>query len=178
MGICIRSFQGIWMMLIQGLHIQRKVQRKHMVTSPVEHLHLPVGPQWHFHHYVPVPAVPPPWYIFYIVLFSKESQTISISCSKLFNGFFGQTKSQVLIWVDNAFMMRTLDIFPASSSTILCIPGTLSACSSSDRQSTLPLQGLCICSSWECPPMPWFLPHFRSLLRRHLFGDSFADYCI
>ena len=56
-------------------------------------------------------------------IFSKKSQTILISYLKLFSGFFGQTKSQVLIWVYNAFMMWPLDVFPNSPSTLLCIPG-------------------------------------------------------
>lgn len=87
--------------------------------------------------------------VFFCFFFPKKSQTILISCLKLFSGFFGQTKSQVLIWVCNAFMMRALDVFPTSSA-LLCIPGNLSSCSY--RQSTLPLQGLCTWSSWECPP--------------------------
>lgn len=44
-------------------------------------------------------------------VFFKGKSDISISCLKLFNGFFG-TKAQDLIWVHKAFMMWHLDIFP------------------------------------------------------------------
>ena len=147
-----------------------------IVTSTVEYLYLPigVGPQWHSHHYVPATSMLSPQYNFCTVFFffSKKSQTILISCLKLFSGFFGQTKPQVFIWVCNAFMMWALDVCPTSSA-LLCIPGNLSSCSY--RQSTLPLQGLCTWSSWECPPMPWFSPHHNSLLKSHFLGGSCHD---
>ena len=137
------------------------------VTSTVEYLYLPigVGPQWHSHHYVPATSMLSPQNIFYTVFFSKKSQTILISCLKLFSGFFGQTKSQVLIGVCNAFMMWALDVFPTSSSTLLCIPGNLSSCSSYSKAHSHCNVFLCTWSSWECPPSPWFSPHCNSLLK-------------
>lgn len=79
----------IWMMLVQGLHFQGKVQRNYMVTfiSQLDHSRIP--------SLCPAPFMPSPQYNFYTVprvMFSKESQTISDKGVKPFSGSSGTNK--------------------------------------------------------------------------------------
>lgn len=110
--IRVRSFQWIRVTLVQGPRLQGKC-RARLVTRLVDRLLLAVGPQQNCPRCVPAPSVPTPQHIFHKVpsVFFKGKSDISISCLKLFNGFFG-TKAQDLIWVHKAFMMWHLDIFP------------------------------------------------------------------
>lgn len=173
--ICIRSFQVMWMMLAQGPHFQREVQRKCMAA--------PSSPSWTtagFPHCVPTLSMPSPQYNLYTVfrvMFSKESQTISFKGLKLFSGFFG-TNSQVLIWIYKTFMKHPVGIFPTSSCTTLWISILPLPCSSSDRQSTCPPEDLCTCFSLESPPMPWFSHLIQVSAQNSPPHDAFSDHGI
>ena len=58
----------MWMTLVQARHLQRKIQRKCIVNSLVEHLYLSVGPQQNSPYHVPALSIMPcPQYNFYTV---------------------------------------------------------------------------------------------------------------